>query len=99
MSRSHNTITGARPATTHEELIRVQSGASRRRSLYSDTPASASDQREFDLAVRELEFKRREEVLRRAEETLALPRVAAEYFDAGHNSDEDGWWARQLGSK
>jgi hypothetical protein len=53
--------------------------------------------REFDLAVREMELRRREAALRRAEHAVALPRVPAKYFDAGHNSDEDDWWAKQLG--
>ncbi len=65
----------------------------------SEGPLSPAGRREFDLAVREVELKRREAALKRAERAVALPRVSDEYFDAGHNSDEDDWWAKQLGNK
>ncbi len=53
--------------------------------------------RTFDLAVREAELQRRETALKRIERDMALTPVPAEYFDAGRNMDEDGWWAKQLG--
>jgi hypothetical protein len=65
----------------------------------SEGPLTVADRREFDLAVREAEFKRREAALKRAQREVALPRVPTNYFDAGHNSDEDDWWAKQLGRK
>ena len=66
---------------------------------FSGTRSSTADRREFDLAVREAEFKRREAALERAEHAVALPRVPAEYFEPGQNSGEDDWWAKQLGRK
>jgi hypothetical protein len=68
-------------------------------SPFSERPLSAADGREFDLAVREVEFKRREAALKRIERAMALTPVPAEYFDPGQNRDEDDWWAKQLGSK
>ena len=58
-----------------------------------------TDPREFDLAVREAELKRREEALKQAEKDRSLPRVPADYFGAGSSSDERDWWAKQLGNE
>ena len=58
---------------------------------------STSEDREFDLAVREAELLRREAELSRVEQATALPRVPVGYFRAGENTDEDDWWAKQLG--
>ena len=58
---------------------------------------STPEDREFDLAVREAELRRREAEVERTERTNALPRVPADYFQAGENTDEDDWWAKQLG--
>jgi hypothetical protein len=55
------------------------------------------DPREVELLVRELELTRREEALKRAEQSASLPRMPAAYFEGGSDSDEDGWWALQLG--
>ena len=82
-------------------------GESNPRSFTSTTPsipgrnelAARVADFKFALAVREAEFKRREEALKHAKRALALPRVPAEYFDAGHNSDEDSWWSKQLGRR
>ena len=60
---------------------------------------STVHRRQFDLAVREVELKRRETVLKRIERDMVLTPVPAEYFHAGHNADEDGWWAKQLGPR
>ena len=57
----------------------------------------ATNLRELDVAVRDDTVKRRDAALRRIQRELAPPRVPASYFDAGHNSHEDDWWARQLG--
>jgi hypothetical protein len=77
-------------------LIRVQPGES---SLwpFSDRADDSRERREFDLAVREIELKRREAALERIERDLALTPVPATYFEAGHNAEEDDWWAKQLG--
>ena len=67
-------------------------------SPFSERPLTAGEQRrQFDLAVREAELKQRDAALRRIERAIALTPVPARYFDAGHNTDEDGWWAQQLG--
>jgi hypothetical protein len=79
------------------ELIRVQTHESRPRP-FSDRPASAADEREFDLAVREAAFKRRETALKRIELAMALTPVPVEYFRPGRNSDEGDRWAKRLGS-
>ena len=67
--------------------------------FYSERISAAADRRDFDLAVREVEFKRREAALKRIERDMALTPVPAEYFHPGKNSHEDDWWAKQLGSK
>ena len=59
---------------------------------------STVHRRQFDMAVREAELKRRETALRRIERDMALTPVPAEYFHPGKNSDEGGWWAKQLGN-
>ena len=59
---------------------------------FRDTPLGVAVKRQFELAVREV-------ALRRAERSVALPRVPVEYFDAGHNSHEDDWWSKQLGRR
>ncbi len=87
-------ITGARPATNDEEGFRVHTGDSGRSEL--DVRVAEF---KFALAVREAQFKRREEALKRAERALALPRVSAQYFEPGNNLDEDGWWSKQLGRR
>jgi hypothetical protein len=66
---------------------------------FSSTGPSTVDRREFDLAVREAELKRREAAVENAEHAAALPRVQAMYFAPGENADEDDWWAKQLGSR
>lgn len=69
-------------------------------SPFSQLPASAGDRRrEFDLALREAQLERRTAALKRIERAIALTPVPQSYFDAGHNADEDGWWAKQLGGK
>ena len=62
-------------------------------------PIQSIRTRMVDLAVRELDVIRRETALERAGGTPALPRVPAGYFSAGHNPDEDAWWAMQLGRR
>jgi len=59
---------------------------------FRDTPLGVAVKRQFDLAVREA-------ALRRAERAVALPRVSPEYFHPGHYSNEDDWWAKQLGRR
>jgi hypothetical protein len=66
-------------------------------NAFAELPWRATNLRELDLPVREATLKRREAALRRIQRALAGPRVAASYFDAGHNPHEDDWWAKQLG--
>jgi hypothetical protein len=66
-------------------------------SKSSEGSLDIAGRREFDLAVREAELKRREAALKLAERAVALPHVPTKYFDPGHNSNEDDWWAKQLG--
>ena len=64
---------------------------------FRDTPLGVVVKRQFDLAVREVDHKRREAALQRAERSVVLPRVSPAYFDPGHYSAEDDWWSKQLG--
>jgi len=66
---------------------------------FLESSHEASVRREFELAVRELEMKRREENLRRQERAAALPRMPASYFNPGNNAHEDDWWAKQFGRR
>jgi hypothetical protein len=59
---------------------------------FRDTPMGIAVKRQFDLAVREA-------VLNRVEHGTTLPRVPVEYFDPGHNANEDDWWSKQLGRR
>jgi hypothetical protein len=67
-------------------------------SPFFEPPSTAGERRERDLAAREVDVERREAALRRIQRAIALTPVPAEYFRAGQNSDEDGWWAQQLGT-
>ncbi|HZQ02930.1 MAG TPA: hypothetical protein VFA88_02805 [Gaiellaceae bacterium] len=55
--------------------------------------------RVLELAVREADVRRREALLRRAEQTDPLLRVPRDYFDCGAYDEEDEWWAMQFGSR
>ena len=96
-SRNHDPPARGRPSLK-KELIRVQTGDSNVWP-FSDRASDSRERRAFDLAVREVEIERREAALRRIERAVALTPVPASYFAAGHNADEDDWWARQLGSR
>ena len=64
---------------------------------FRDTPLGMAVKRQFELAVREAEIRGRESALARIERPL--PRVPAEYFEAGQYSNEDSWWSKQLGRR
>jgi hypothetical protein len=49
-------------------------------TTFPGTGSSTVDPREFDLAVREAELKRREAAVKSAEHAAALPSVQAMYF-------------------
>jgi hypothetical protein len=65
----------------------------------SELTSSAPDLRKLDLALREVTLERREAALQRVERASALRRVPAIYFESGRSSQEEAWWAKQLGRK
>jgi len=67
--------------------------------FYERPPTAGDRRREFDLAIREAEFKRREAALKRIERAIALTPVPAEFFHPRRSSHEDDWGATQLGGR
>src|SRR4051812_30614762 len=89
---------GARPPHLSGRLMRVQPSESGPEPISAPT-WNASELREFDLAFRETTLERREAALKRVERSIVVRRVPAVYFESGRSSQEDDWWAKQLGRK